>query len=299
MVLRRVLNLCQFVGLTILALLLSSPVLAQVEQIPFEVRHGFLIVVKGQIGERKDLSFVVDTGSTSTILDKRIIEDFPIARESGEIFNYNRKVKVEWINIAELRAGLLKFQNVREVVADLQALSHFGNSIDGVIGLDLLRTCENMRVDYRGRILSLTFASQATRSKSPNRQAMIVRLPVQGQTVRAIVDTGIEEGIVYSDRLRRNVPQLKFASVIGNAHLGPLTGSRATLSGLQLGDSDRNFHVFLLNEAPESLPAEIDGYVGIAVLHADWVELDFKAQALRWQPMSSVSTAQSIPDLAP
>jgi hypothetical protein len=109
------------------------------------------------------------------------------------------------------------------------------------------------------------------------------------------VDTGIEELVLYSDRLRRNLPQLKLSSVIGNAHSGPLTGSRAALDGLQLDDSHRDFHTFLLEEAPENLPADIDGYIGVAVLHAVWVELDFKAQTLRWQPISSVSTTQRIP----
>ena len=81
-------------------------------------------------------------------------------------------------------------------------------------------------------------------------------------------------------RLRRDLPQLKLSSVIGDAHKGPLTGSRATLDGLQLDDSHRDFHTFLLEEAPENLPADIDGYIGVAVLHTDWVELDFKAQTL-------------------
>ena len=33
-----------------------------------------------------------------------------------------------------------------------------------------------------------------------------------------------------------------------------------------------DFHTFLLEEAPENLPADIDRYIGVAVLHADWVE---------------------------
>src|SRR5215472_17814717 len=52
----------------------AMPVAGQSERkdIPFELQNGYLIVVRGSIGKLKNLSFVVDTGSSRTIVDERI-----------------------------------------------------------------------------------------------------------------------------------------------------------------------------------------------------------------------------------
>ena len=41
--------------------------------------------------------------------------------------------------------------------------------------------------------------------------------------------------------------------------------------------------MLLLQGAPSSLPADIDGYLGMNDLHAERIELDFASNTLRWQ----------------
>ena len=47
--------------------------------------------------------------------------------------------------------------------------------------------------------------------------------------------------------------------------------------GLRLGTTELKDSAFLMEMAPSSLPAEIDGYLGLSVLNARYVELDFEA----------------------
>ncbi|HMK21784.1 MAG TPA: hypothetical protein VK466_05580 [Terriglobales bacterium] len=52
------------------------------------------------------------------------------------------------------------------------------------------------------------------------------------------------------------------------------------LSGVHLGTDELRAPVFLLDGAPNSIPADIDGYLGMSVLNARVIELDFAANTL-------------------
>ena len=52
--------------------------------------------------------------------------------------------------------------------------------------------------------------------------------------------------------------------------------------GLRLGEGEFEGSAFLMEKAPSSLPVEIDGYLGLGVLNARYVELDFEASMLRY-----------------
>jgi hypothetical protein len=111
--------------------------------------------------------------------------------------------------------------------------------------------------------------------------ALIVRLPVQGQSVRLIVDTGHEGMLLYADRLRSHAPQLKLTDKISQAHVGRLSGEQAKLPGIHFGSDELEASVFLIPGAPKSLPAGIDGYLGTTALQAQTIELDFASNTLR------------------
>jgi len=62
-------------------------------------------------------------------------------------------------------------------------------------------------------------------------------------------------------------------------------GEKVVVGGARLdlgGDRDESA-VLLLQGAPSSLPADIDGYLGMNDLHAERIELDFASNTLRWQ----------------
>jgi predicted aspartyl protease len=251
--------------------------------IPFQLRSGFLILVEGRIGALTPLKFILDTGATHTVVDRRIADKLSLPRQQGKVLNFDRYAKVQWTNLPELQLGPLHARDVQVMVSDLKQFSEFAEGVDAIIGLDLLRTSQSLRIDYGKSLVAFKASDAYVPVNSENVTALIVRLQVQGQPVRLIVDTGLQGMLLYTDRLRNHVPQLKLTDKITEAHEGRLVGENAKLAGIRFGTDELQASVMLIPGAPVSLPAEIDGYLGTNLLHAQMIELDFASNRLRWQ----------------
>jgi hypothetical protein len=58
--------------------------------VPFDLVSDFLVVVKGGIGNLDDLKFIVDTGATWSVIDRKVAERLLLNRRPGRIMNFNR-----------------------------------------------------------------------------------------------------------------------------------------------------------------------------------------------------------------
>jgi predicted aspartyl protease len=253
------------------------------DAIPFQLGSGFLILMKGRIGPLTPLKFILDTGAMHTVVDGRIADKLSLPRQKGKVLNFDRYAKVEWTNLPELQLGPLYARDVHVMVSDLKQFSEFAEGVDAIIGLDLLRTSQSLRIDYGKSLVTFKTSVAYVPVNSENITALIVRLPVQGQAVRLIVDTGLQGMLLYADRLRSHVPQLKVTNKVTQAHEGRLSGENAKLAGIRFGTNDLQASVFLIPGAPESLPADIDGYLGTSIPHTQIIELDFASNTIRWQ----------------
>ena len=53
------------------------------------------------------------------------------------------------------------------------------------------------------------------------------------------------------------------------------------LPGIRVGSEESQGSAFVLQKAPQSLPGEIDGFLGVRALNSSLVEINFEASALR------------------
>ena len=254
-----------------------------IDAIPFQLDGGFLILVDGRIGSLAPLKFVLDTGTTHTVISRKIADRLIVPRHQGQgrVLNFDREVKLEWTRLPELQLGPVVARDIRVLVGDLRQLSELAERVDAIIGLDVLRSSQSMTIDYLRNLVTFKFLDcRHVDSRSP--VALTVVVPTQGQPVRLIVDTGLKGSLLYQDRIRNRLPQLKL-----NANLevfaGQLKGRAATLSGIELGTDMQQSSLLLLERAPNSLPSDIDGYLGMSALHARVIELDFASNTLRWR----------------
>lgn len=168
---------------------------------PFELVSGFLVVVDGQIGNLDGLKFILDTGATHSLIDRRVADRLHLKRRSGEVISYDRYIPVEWAIIPELRVGPLRTETLRVMVVKLAEYSDFAKHADGIIGLDLLSQSKKFTIDYDTRTVSLQLAEAGTtgRSSSP---CFVIPLVVQGLQVNLAVDTGLQGIVLYKNHLR-------------------------------------------------------------------------------------------------
>lgn len=112
--------------------------------------------------------------------------------------------------------------------------------------------------------------------------ALCVFVELEGRPVRLIVDTGLQDVIVFEDRLLSRVPQFKMEDVTDGMHIGRFRGKLATLPGARLGSRQRDLKDLLVKGPPGNVLPGVNGYLGIESLNAQRVEFNFADHTLRW-----------------
>jgi hypothetical protein len=114
----------------------------------FDLVSNFEVVVHGQIGELDGLKFILDTGSSSSVIDRRVADRMRLRRRAGKAFHFDRTLSVEWADVPDVVIGPLRVAGISMMVARLADISKFADTADGIIGLDVLSRAKKIRIDY-------------------------------------------------------------------------------------------------------------------------------------------------------
>jgi gag-polyprotein putative aspartyl protease len=248
----------------------------------FELRESFLIVVDGRIGPLEHLKFILDTGTSYTVVSRKIADQLALPREAGSVVNFQKKLPMEWARFPEVQVGPIVAADARMMVADLNQYSEFAKDIDAVVGLDLLSRCQRLQIDYEAKRIAFEARNGTSQAPPYEGKGIFVTLMLQDQPVQLLVDTGFQEIALFEERLR---PRMQGVDVqqLGHARMGTLVGDAVRLPGLRLGSFASNSRVLLVRGVTEAVPSGLDGYLGPRALGAKKIELDFASMMLRWQ----------------
>jgi len=250
---------------------------------PFELESGFLIVVQGRIGPMTKLRFALDTGTTHSMIDAKIADRLGLTLRQGSVLNFDRDIRISWTTVPELCVGELSLKNARVMVGNLHQLTEFTEGLDGVLGLDALRMTQGITINFETKLVGFRVnrMSPPTPSQALQQQAVLVRLDVQGRPLRLVLDTGARDIFLFENRVRKHAPALKWTCLRRNNRSGPLVAKIAARSEFRVGEREIQ-SVFLMRKAPETLPEDIDGYLGLSALNARYVEMDLATQVLNY-----------------
>jgi predicted aspartyl protease len=249
--------------------------------VPFDLVSDFLVVVEGQAGSLRGLKFIVDTGATHSVIDCKVALKLQLKRHAGRIMNFDRYIPIEWADVPELRMGPLRAEGLRVMVVNLADYSVFAKGADGIIGLDLLSKTDKFTIDYSQKRLYFEISMNGTHRPVPG--CFVVPVVVQGLAVRLGVDTGIPNILLYEDQLKKRPFKLRTEGPPKAVTMGRIAGTRVTLSGAQIGGSEELITILLINGPGERTMPGLDGYLGVASLHAKRIEFDLSKMVLRWQ----------------
>jgi hypothetical protein len=248
----------------------------------FDLVSNFEVVVHGQIGELDGLRFILDTGSSYSVIDRRVADRIGLHRRPGRVFNYDRDLAIEWADIPDVRIGPMRVAGIPMMVAKLADISEFAENADGIIGLDVLSRAQKIAIDYQRRRISFEL-DEGCGSALSTLKTLVVTVAIQGVPMRLLVDTGLRYVLLYKDRLSSALPHLRIEGEPRDAVFGRLPATQVNLPGVQVFGPQAVTPVFLI-EGPGKIGLDgIDGYLGPASLHARRLELDFAAMTLRWQ----------------
>jgi len=256
-------------------------------ELPFHMSHGMLIVIPGRIGNLRNLRFVLDTGTTQTVVDRRVRDQLHLScRRGNPLVNFNRTVGLEQCTLPEIEIGSFRLTRLPVYVARLTRLSGFLDEADVLVGLDVLGASK-FTIDYASD--EVTFYSMKRPATPPAKDpddplCMTAVIQIQGHPVRLIVDTGVRGVLLYENRLRMRVPHLRVDGKTEEVNIGGhMPAKRVTLPGVWLGKMETNWVVLLIAAPAKNALPGIDGFLGVSVLKARRITLDFVDGTLTWE----------------
>jgi len=124
-------------------------------EIPYEYTGGHMIAVRGSIGTHKNLQFLVDFGTTYTLLDHTLVSE----RADGQkmdITHFSNSIQSSETVVPEFRDRRVGIERLHAFIVDMSQIPAAPPETYGVIGLDVLQR-QNVTIDFVERKLVLSF----------------------------------------------------------------------------------------------------------------------------------------------
>lgn len=245
----------------------------------FNLYKDYLIVVHGSVGPLKGLNFLLDTGTSPTILDERVASKLQLEEEPASISSLEGSLRGEMATVPSLEFGPMRRENFPVLVRDL---SFFGRSlpvrIDAVIGLDVLGK-NSFLVDYRAR--QIEFGPHSPMPISiPFRDITglaVIEVELNHSPVRLLVDTGASALILFEARLSVSVPSLSTGAVRRVTNMvGQIESRPVQLNSLKLGDEELRQETAYVVSSRNGVQQAFDGLISPSALGFTRVAVDFE-----------------------
>jgi hypothetical protein len=253
-------------------------------EIPFEYADGHMLVIHGGIGRHKNLEFVVDFGTTYTLLDREYAAAEP-AGQTMEITHFSSAIQSTNVVVSELQLGSMVIKDFHSYLLDLSQIPGVPQGIAGVIGLDVLQR-QNVTIDFVEKRILL--ASHVGGEHQAPLQKCEVGFAVdaswKGLPVKLALSTGVEVVTLDQDRVRAKpikLNGLKQSTLSSNFTVTPV--SVFETKELRLGNMQLKGPGVLRKMSWPYPSDELDGFLPLLALNADRVSIDFERNILFWE----------------
>lgn len=210
--------------------------------VPFEYARNF-IVVQGRINNSAESAFIVDTGASQTVIDKRLAGAIgPYTTSTVSVTAGSKAVPLSYAKAGRLLIGDLALNNIAVGITDLNALSAaLGRRISGLLGANVLRRFA-MTIDYDSKKLLLSDPRQVdleVRSSSIvvptspafNDTGLVVRGKLDdGTSANFLVDTGAN----FNKLPQAIAAQVRKGPALALGHMTGLDGQKVSFGALKL-----------------------------------------------------------------
>ncbi len=260
---------------------------ARAAEIPFEFVNGHLISVRGSIGSRANLQFLLDFGTTYTLLDRTLAKELERGA-SLDVAHFSNSIRTSEVVLPELVVGNAVARDFPVYMMDISEMLGVPSGVVGVIGMDFLEQ-QNVTMDFGE--MKIRFLPQMETNGAGEHSAPLAKRSVgyavdaewRGQPVKLILATGVEVVTLDQDRLREKTVALRGikTGIIGsNFTATPVSvfqTKEMTLSNVKLTGAG----VLRKIDWPASGDG-LDGFLPLTALRARRVTLDFTRHLLLW-----------------
>lgn len=244
----------------------------------FSLYSDYLIVVRGSAGPLKDLNFLLDTGTSPTILNQSLARRLHLDPAPAIIAVLNGNVQGAMAIAPSLQFGPIRKDNLPVLIRDLSALE-LPVPIDGIVGLDVLGQ-SNFVIDYTSQTISFGAAASSMPGSIPLQLKdglAIVDATVNHAPVHLVLDTGAPSLVLFA-AASDPAPQLVRAALPKT--LGHVEHKPIRLASFSLGPSEFGREPAFLVSNPADAGHHYDGLLSPTALGITRLAIDLTHHTL-------------------
>lgn len=251
----------------------------------FDLYRGYLMVARGSVGSLKGLNFLIDTGTSTTLIDARIAGKLMLNGDPEEvnIIFFKGGVQATHAHAPSIELGPIRKDHVPVLVQDLSMFEDaLPVRIDAVVGLDVLGASP-FEVDYRhhriyfGELPHLPISIPL----SVEDGLALVDAEVNHTPAHLIIDTGTPALLIFAARIPKAIAGLKVRRSRNVVNGGDSADRRVVhLPHLQLGRTEFARQQALVMEDGDEGGRDFDGLLSPAALGIDAFAVDLDRGAL-------------------
>ena len=250
--------------------------------VPFVLLRGYLIVIEADVGSLGGRRLIVDTGTTSTVLDRSVARQLGLGGRESRLTLLNGDERVKTSILSGLTLGPITARSLPVFVADLSFFTReLGTRIDGIVGLDVLRA-SSFTIDYGAReiIFGPVQSSPAAVPFESGPPLVTVTMKIEGRPLRLLVDTGASGLLLFPGDQR----WAERAAIVGEHASTTISGSftreEVELSDMQLGGLRMPSHTAYVVWARKETTPDFQGLMGTGAMGLKEVAFDFEHNRL-------------------
>lgn len=225
---------------------------SNVIRIPFEVVNNSLFI-KINLNEYKNLSFIVDTGSSYSVVFTDSLVSLPVQQKVISIAGFGNTdsltAHIAIDNLVKINGFLTRGKQLLVIPKNKIGLQQFyDRPIHGVIGLDLLRQFDT-EINFNSNKLILRKNGAKIKNNSRWKKVPIhltensIIIPStlttskKTEAIYLILDTGSELPLLLQEKF---CPEQSIPTIIGMGILGYASGRIGIIPGVKIGELEMN-----------------------------------------------------------
>lgn len=280
----------------------TSPASDNPSELSFKIYRGYAIVVRGSVGNLKNLNFLVDTGAVPSVLDRQIAKKLHLTGIPGYLSAFTGKLPTERVLVPSVRLGPKQASSLPMIVQDLRfAEEALGTRVDAMIGFDFFSQGP-FTIDYENKRLVFGPLDPGLIAipYEPHQDYALVKLNVQNRSLALLLDSGASNLVLFGNAardLRDAVKKLglqAWSNMAGEFRVERVQLANAYVGGIAWSTAE----AFVLPDTAKP-PAGLDGVLGLVSLKAHRVGIDPQRAVLAWdqagQPNTITGAAEPVP----
>lgn len=254
------------------------------DNIEFQLYRDYLIVVQGQVGPLKGLNFLLDTGTTTTVLSPQVARKLHLDVTPMDVAVLSGNVKGGSAAAPSLAVGPIRRENVQVVIENLSFLDNaLPFPVDAIIGLDVLGP-STFVIDYSSREIRFGPAPWMPNSiplQLKNGLAF-VDARVNHEEVRLLVDTGASSMVVFEKRASLHPGVDGGAAAQSPKEIGNFDRRRQREISVGLGEVEFGHEPVFTVPSVRDAGHDFDGLMSPVALGITKVAVDLNGRTLRF-----------------